>query len=496
MLVHNRPRSSGPSGESRVVDQEGAALADAGHEVIQFGADSDEIEHWPITRKAMLPARVVWSQQTYRDLSTALRETRPDIVHLHNTFPLLSDAVLYACRDAQVPLVATIHNYRLGCTSGVFFRDGAVCHACVPGRLLPGVLHGCYRESRTASLPLAVSIGVHRPAWRSLVSAYMFISAAQRDLLGGLGLPENRLFVRHNMIPRREFRVVPKQHTVVYAGRLADVKGLPVLMAAWDRYRGMLDGGEPGLRLVIAGAGPLEQQMGDWAATRSSVEMAGLISGSQCADLMARSRAAIVPSVWEEPFGLVVVEAMAAGTPVIASRHGSFVELVTPGVDGALFSPGDAGALALLLADVAALPEKYEVYGRQARETYEQKFNPEHSLKHLLEIYSFAIADPATGRSPERLSGRPKSDGESSLCNRNYAVPSPLRRLAGQQRCHCALWPWPRTTRVSSGGHSTGWCAIARRRTIPTTLPHSTAISCAGSWPPSPAPTSAMCAAG
>jgi glycosyltransferase involved in cell wall biosynthesis len=394
MLVHNRPRSNGPSGESRVVDRESAALAEAGHEVIRVGADSDEIEQWPAARKALLPARIIWSQQTYRSLQAALRGNRPDVVHVHNTFPLLSAAVLYACRNAGVPLVATLHNYRLGCTPGELFRDGAICHDCLGGRLLPGVVHGCYRGSRVASLPVAASIGVHRPAWRSMVSAYMFISAAQRDLLGGLGLPADRMFVRHNMIPRKEYQGVPKQDTVVFAGRLAVNKGLPVLMAAWDRYLASAADGTR-LRLVIAGTGPLDQEVAGWAAGKPSVEVAGLLSSAECAELMAGARAVIVPSTWEEPFGLVVVEAMAAGTPVIASSHGSFVELVTPGVDGVLYPPSDAGALADAIADVAAAPQKYEVLGKQARETYELKFNPESSLRHLLEIYDFAIANPA-----------------------------------------------------------------------------------------------------
>ena len=189
MLVHNRPRSNGPSGETRVVEQESAALAAAGHEVVHYSADSDEIEHWPIVKKALLPARIIWSQSAYRGLAAALRSQRPDVVHVHNTFPLLSGAVLHACRDAGVPLVATLHNYRLGCTPGEFWRDGATCHDCASGRLLPGVVHGCYRDSRVASAPVALSIGVHRAAWRSLVSAYIFISAAQRDLLGGSACP-------------------------------------------------------------------------------------------------------------------------------------------------------------------------------------------------------------------------------------------------------------------------------------------------------------------
>ena len=230
---------------------------------------------------------------------------------MHNTFPLLSASVLYACRDAAVPVVATIHNYRLVCASGDLFRHGAVCHDCLHRLPVPGVMHGCYRGSRAASAPLVLANVAHRKAWRSLISAYLFISAAQRDLHGGLGLPQERVFVRHNMIPYRDMQPVPREPTMVYIGRLDEVKGLPLLMAAWDRYRSMP--GDPGLRLVIAGAGPLEREVAAWASTRPSVEVVGLFPGSRCAELMSRARAVLVPSAWEEPFGLVVVEAMAAG---------------------------------------------------------------------------------------------------------------------------------------------------------------------------------------
>src|ERR1051326_4535626 len=158
LLVHNRYRSAAPSGENRVVDQEGKALEALGHEVVRFGRSSDEIEQWPVAKKATLPARTVWSRETVRDLGAMLRDQRPAVVHLHNTFPLLSPSVLYACRDAGVPVVATVHNYKLACASGDFFRDGAVCHDCA-GRL-PGraVLHGCYRGSRAATAPVALSM--------------------------------------------------------------------------------------------------------------------------------------------------------------------------------------------------------------------------------------------------------------------------------------------------------------------------------------------------
>ncbi|HEX3966293.1 MAG TPA: glycosyltransferase family 4 protein [Trebonia sp.] len=393
MVIHNRCRSAGPSGENRVVDQECAALAEAGHDVVGFWRDSDEIESWSLAKKALLPATLIWNRGSQREVLAALREHRPDIVHVHSTFPMISDAALHACRDAGVPVVATLHSYRLGCTGGSFFRNGTLCHDCAGGAVLPGVMHGCYRHSRAASVPLAISIGVHREAWRSLISAYLFISASQRDVLSGIGFPKERTFVRHNMIPRRNLQKVGRTPTVVFAGRLTEVKGLRLLMDAWDRYRGVAS--NPGLTLVIAGSGPLERDIANWAATRPSVEMVGFVSSARCAELMTQARAVLVPSVWEEPFGLVAVEAMAAATPPVATERGSFTELITHGVDGILFPPDDPAAFASVIADIEARPQAYEAYGDRARETYEQRFNPEHSLKHLLEIYNFAIANPA-----------------------------------------------------------------------------------------------------
>ena len=396
LLVHNRYRSGAPSGENRVVDQEGEALAALGHEVMRFGRCSDEIEQWSVAKKASLPARVVWSRETYRDLQAVLREHRPEVVHVHNTFPLLSAAVLYACRDAQVPVVATIHNYTLACAAGTFFRRGAICHDCAHGLQVRAVVHGCYRGSHAATVPVALAKGLHRQAWRSLVSAYIFISASQRDLHREVDLPPSRVFVRHNLIPRRDQPRMGRTPTVVYAGRLHEVKGLRLLMAGWDRYRG--NSGEPGLNLVIVGGGPLEDEVAAWASARPSVEMTGTVNGERCAELISHARAVLLPAAWEEPFGLIAVEAMAAGVPPIAAGHGAFTELITPGVDGILFNPGDPAALALAIADVERNPEQYEAYGDQARKSYEDRFDPQRSLEELLEIYRFAISHPVSRR--------------------------------------------------------------------------------------------------
>lgn len=393
LLVHNRYRSAAPSGENRVVDQEAEALTTRGHQVVRFERESDDIGQLSLARKASLPLRVAWSQETYRSLADELRELQPDVVHVHNTFPLLSPAVLYSCHRAGVPVVATIHNYRLACASSDYFRRGAVCHDCATGTSVSALVHGCYRDSRLATVPVVVGTRAHRRAWRSLVSAYVFISAAERDLLGGLGLAEDRMFVRHNMVPWRPIRRRKRGAEVLFAGRLDEAKGVRVLMDGWDRYRALV--GDSPLQLVIAGSGPLDGDVAAWAASRPSVRWLGQVDRARCFDLMSGARAVLLPSAWEETFGLVVVEAMATGTPPIAAAHGSFVELITPGVDGELFAPGDPSALAAALADVEARPHHFEHLGNQARKTYEERFDPDESIERLLEIYRFAVSDPA-----------------------------------------------------------------------------------------------------
>ena len=392
LVVHNRYRSDLPSGENRVVDQEAAALESAGHDVEHFERFSDDIAGWSRPRQALVPLRVVWSREAHHALKVVLRRSRPDIVHIQNTFPLVSPSVLYSCRDERVPAVVTFHNYRQICPSGALWRDGAVCHDCLGHVPLAAVRHGCYRSSSLATAPLALTTLVHRSSWRTLPSAYVFLSKAERDLFAPLDLPAKRVFVKPNLIPATPLPTVMAEHKVVYVGRLSDNKGLPTLMASWDRYT--RDTVKPRLQLVIAGAGPLEAATREWSQQHPTVRVAGLLDRAACALLMASARAVIVPSEWEETFGLVVVEAMAAGVPTIAAARGSLPELVTDGVDGVVFEPGNAVALARVLKEVDESPERFEELGRRARKTYEERFDPDANLEKLLSIYRFAIENP------------------------------------------------------------------------------------------------------
>lgn len=421
LVVHSRYRSEAPSGENRVVDRETSALAEAGHEVATFERSSDDIAHWSLPHRAALPALSVANPGIHHALARHLAEWRPDVVHVHNTFPLLSPSVLRACWTARVPVVATLHNYKLLCASGDFFRDGAPCHACADGSLLPAVRHGCYRGSRAATLAVTAGTAANRRRWRSLVSAYLFLSDSQRDLMAGLDVPPDRAFVKHNFVeaPTVPHRLGPRHRRagVAFVGRLDAAKGVPLLERAWDRFRATYP--DSSLRLAIAGAGPLSEQVRTWAAGHASVDVLGHLDPAEVSDLVAGSSAVLVPSQWEETFGLVAVEAMAAGVAPLAPRRGSFPELVTDGVDGALFRPDDAEDLARLLAEVDARPATFAALGRQGRATHRERFDRSTGVAVLEEVYRFAVTHPAFGDAPTPLTPqRPGGAGATDARSR------------------------------------------------------------------------------
>ncbi|MEU3748046.1 MULTISPECIES: glycosyltransferase [Streptomyces] len=390
LVVHNRYSSAQPSGENRVVDEEVGLLRAAGHRVDVFERRSDDIAARSLLGKAAVPLLVPWNPAVRTELTARLRAERPDVVHVHNVFPLLSPAVLAACADAGVPVVATLHNYTQVCPPGTLHRDGRPCTECVGSATsLPAVRHGCYRNSRLATVPLAVSLSVNRRRWWSGVERFFCISAAQRDVLVRSGMPPERLAVKHNFVPEPGIARAGAGEHLLFLGRLAETKGVRLLMAAWDAVAA--DGGV-GVPLVIAGAGPLESEVSAWAADRDDVRYVGLYDPDRCRRAVARSVAVVAPSMSLETFGLVVAEAMAAGVPAVAAAHGAFVELVDDGVTGLLHAPGDAASLAARLRRIATDPALNREMGQAARRRYERDFSPAVGLERLVEEYHAAIA--------------------------------------------------------------------------------------------------------
>ncbi|MDN0196665.1 glycosyltransferase [Streptomyces sp. S.PNR 29] len=410
LVVHNRYSSAQPSGENRVVDEEVGLLRAAGHRVEVFERRSDDIATRSLLGKAAVPLLVPWNPAVRAELAARLRAERPDVVHVHNVFPLLSPAVLAACADAGVPAVATLHNYTQVCPPGTLQRDGRTCTECVgSAAALPAVRHGCYRNSRLATVPLAVSLSVNRRRWWSGVERFFCVSATQRDVLVRAGMPPGRLAVKHNFVPDPGARRADTGEHLLYLGRLAEPKGIRLLMAAWDEIAAA---GGVGVPLVVAGAGPLERRVTAWAAGRDDVRYVGLLDPAESRRAVARSVAVVAPSMALETFGLVVAEGMAAGVPAVAAGHGAFVELVEDGVTGLLHRPGDAASLADRIRRITAEPTRNGEMGRAARRRYEQHFSPSVGLERLVEGYRTAIA----GRSALARGGDTRTsrgDGDS-----------------------------------------------------------------------------------
>ncbi len=394
LVVHNRYRSGQPSGEDRIVDQEMALLASAGHRVTAFERHSDDIASMSLLDRASVPLRVPWNGAVRAELVARLRAERPDVVHIHNTFPLLSPSVVAACADVGVPAVATLHNYLQVCPSGTLYRAGHVCTDCTGRFPLPALWHGCYRGSRLATVPLTVTMLANRRRWWTSVAPFFCISDAQRKILIQAGMPAQRLVVKHNFVVDPSIRRAGPGEHLLYLGRMTEEKGLRLLMAAWDLIAAS---GGIGVPLVLAGTGPLDEEVRRWAHRRADIQYLGLRSKTECAELLGRSTAVVAPSVWMESFGLVVVEAMAAAVPAVAAAHGAFVELVHDGVTGLLHRPGDVVSLVECLRRIQTEVDRNLAFGAAARRCYESRFTPAVGLAALIAGYRAAITGNGLG---------------------------------------------------------------------------------------------------
>lgn len=313
---------------------------------------------------------------------------KPDVVHIHNTFPLLSPAIFHAI-GKRAARVLTLHNYRLFCPAAIPMRDGEVCTECLDKRSpLPSLVHGCYRGSRAATLPLAVSVGLHRAlgTWTNQVDAFICLSDFQRDVMVRAGLPREKMHVKPNFYPGNP-DVLPwdeRQPCVVFAGRLTEEKGVVNLLRAWQAW----GTNAPELRLV--GDGHLRPEL-EQMATGLPVRFLGQLPAEQAQAEIGRARMQILPSECHETFGLVVVEAFAHGTPSAVSDLGPLPSIVTHGKSGVVFQPSNPPSLLQEVRTAWETLGLLERLGQGARSEFEDKYTEVANYAALMEIYRQAI---------------------------------------------------------------------------------------------------------
>jgi glycosyltransferase involved in cell wall biosynthesis len=383
VVAHNRYSSAQPSGENAVVSAEIEELTRAGVTVIPYLRDSDEIASLPPLQRAGLAVSPSYARRAQHELRGLIERHRPDVLHLHNPYPLISPWAIRTAHAHRVPVVHTMHNFRQTCVNGLFYRDGADCHDCV-GRSLPtpAIRHSCYRGSRAQSAVMATTLAVHRGTWASL-DRVLALTPIMAEYARGLGLSEDRIVIRPNSVAD------PGRHSstgdgFLYAGRLSAEKGISLLLEAWDRH----PDGELG-PLRVAGDGPLAEQIRHRATSRGDIEFLGRLDKSSLVDAMRQSSVVVVPSTWDEVCPMVAIEALANARPVLGTARGGLPWLVG---EAGWTVPATADALAAAFtrarAEAAAIAPR-------ARSAYESRFTPDVSTQTLLGVYR-AVAPHST----------------------------------------------------------------------------------------------------
>jgi len=378
-LVHNYYQR--PGGEDTEFAAEKDLLRQRGHEVVEFVRHNAEIHQIGRLKAAL---STVWSWDSRGALRRILREVRPDIVHFHNTFLLISPAAYYVCQEEGIPVVQTLQNYRLLCPGAQFLRGGQVCEDCV-GKAVPwpGVLHGCWRGSRTQTSVVAAMLAFHRwlGTWQKQVDVYVALTEFARRKFIESGLPAEKIVIKPNFIYPDPGPGDSSGNYGLFVGRISREKGIRTLIRAWRKLRG--------IPLKVIGDGPLMEKVrraesGDW-------EVLGWRSHDEVLALMKGARFLVFPSEWYEGFPLTIAEAFACGLPVIASRLGAMVEIVEDGRTGLHFEPRNPDDLAVKVGWAWTHLNKMKMMGLEARREYEQKYSAEQNYRKLIEIYQTAM---------------------------------------------------------------------------------------------------------
>jgi glycosyltransferase involved in cell wall biosynthesis len=396
LLAHNYYRSSAPSGEDAVFRNERTLLERNGIDIISFERFNDDIDDSTVAKRIRLALNYAWSAETYREISALIRRTRPDLAHFHNIFPLISPSAYAACRDAGVPVVQTLHNFRFVCPGAMLLRNGRPCEDCLSRGLLPALLHRCYRDSFAATLSQVWTIASNRRrgTYRNLVDHYIALTGFAAERLVAGGLPAKRMSVKPNFLPDPPSAGTGEGGYAVYVGRLAGEKGIRTLLSAWRAF--------PGFPLKMAGDGPLRGELAEIIGREGlNVELLGMRNRAELIDMVGRAEMQIVPSECYEGFPLVILEALACGTPVVASRIGSLDEIVEDGITGVKFAPGEPAALADKVGGLLACRQRLGLMRRRSRALFENNYTAEINFTTIMEIYR-RVLDGRAGNQEQR----------------------------------------------------------------------------------------------
>ena len=376
LIVHNYYQI--PGGEDTVVANEKKMLEKHGHKVTLYSRNNAELKKMPRLRKIFLPITTVFNPRTYRDIKKLIKQENIEVVHVHNTLNLVSPAVYYAARRMKVPVVQTIHNFRLLCPGATFYRDGHICEDCVEHGLKCAVRHSCYRKSKIQTLACVLSTAFHRMTGIYGKINYICLTDFNKQKLLGLKqIKPERVFVKPNFVECKNEYVPEKDRKdqFVFAGRLDKLKGIDLLFEAWKRM------GEDAPKLIVCGTGPME----DWCKSfirknDVNIEMRGFVPNNEALKLIANSKALVLPTQWYEGFPMSIVEAFSVGTPVICSDLGNAGSVVEEGITGYKFQFDS-------IEDMITCVMKCNGICESTASKYYEKYTEKRNYAMLIDVY-------------------------------------------------------------------------------------------------------------
>lgn len=387
LQIHNYYKLIG--GECSVVRAERSLLEGGGHEVIQYTVNSAEIANLSLWSKALAFLQIPYNYSSAQRLTHFSKTVQLDIAHIHNIFPLLSPSIYDVLKKHKIPVVQTIHNYRFLCPNGLFFIKGQICEDCLHNGLFSCVKKKCMHDSWATSAMYAAAVGL---AWRTgnipnNIDIFIALNRFGRDKLIQGGIPAEKIRICGNFIEHIADHPQAKADYVLYLGRLSSEKGLHTLFKAMQVL-------PPHVRLKVAGSGPLEPELKDFAARHlgGKVEFLGFVTGEEKTRLISHALCVVVPSECYENFPISVVESLSLGTPVIASRMGGLPEMIEHQETGLLFTAGDAEELAQQILTIYSDSALTKAMSKAAIETARVRFSKETHLRELMSIYEEAIS--------------------------------------------------------------------------------------------------------
>jgi glycosyltransferase involved in cell wall biosynthesis len=386
LIIHNSYQQ--PGGEDVVVAQESRLLERHGHRVSIYKRSNHEMNGLSLGQRLGFVSRIISANDSKKAIRDIIRDLKPDIAHIHNTFAMVSPSVYGVCHKEDVPVVQTLHNYRPLCPAATFYRDGKPCEECVTHGLLRSVRYGCYRNSRAMSGAVALMLKTHRSrqTWNQRIDAYIAISSFLRDKFVQSGFPADKIHVKPNFVEPDPGERSHSGNYALFVGRLSPEKGLLTLLEAWQRLPFQVP-------LVIAGDGPMRPALEREVATKGlhGIQFAGRLGREDVYAAMKKAAFLVVPSVWYEPFGLIIAEAFACGTPVLGASVGSIPEMLDDQVTGLHFAPGDADALAQKVTWAWTHLPELAAMGKAARKVFEDRYTANANYHLLMKIYDSAI---------------------------------------------------------------------------------------------------------